>query len=221
MALYLSCALASANASPAASQATDPNANTPAGVLYAIPLDSARADAAPRSHAHAGTSGLGGSNGATPGGGSDSAGSGGSGSAAGGDGTSSGAASAGHSAGGTVQAHGEAAGGSPASPSSSSSSSARTSSSSAGKSGEPILVPGGTPGSLVHSANGFGSSSQVPGYNAPTSQGFGALQSGSGSGPLLAIVLSVLTLLVGMFFGAQAWRLHLRGSRAGSDYSEA
>ncbi len=197
----------SANASPAASQATDPNANTPAGVIYAIPLDSARADAAPRPHIHNGTTGLGGSSAAPPGGGSGSAAGGG--------------ARASLSAGGTVHAQGKSAGGSAASPASATSSSATTTASSDSTGSEPILVPGGTPGSLVHSANGFGSSSQVPGYDAPTSQGLGALQSGSGSGPLLAIVLSALALLVGVFFGAQAWRLHLSGASAGGDYSEA
>lgn len=190
----------SANASPAASQATDPNANTPAGVIYAIPLDSARADAAPRPHTHGGGGGLGGSGSATPSGGTGSGG-----------GTPSGGASVSQADGASLQARGRSAGGSAAS-----SPSTRTA---AG--GEPILVPGGTPGSLVHSANGFGSSSQVPDYDAPTSQGLGALQSGSGSGPLLAIVLSALALLVGVFFGAQAWRLHLRGASAGGDYSEA
>jgi hypothetical protein len=69
----------------------------------------------------------------------------------------------------------------------------------------PILVPGGQPGSLIHSANGFGSASSVPGAGAPPSAGLGAVQ-GSSSVPLVAILLAVVVLGAGGFVGVRAWR---------------
>jgi len=192
----------SAHASLVASQATDPNANTPAGVLYAIPLDSARADAQPRLRTHAVAGAVGGT--------------GPSGGAGAGNTTPPSSGAPAQSGGGVLHTQGRSVG-----PSSGGVSNAGrvapAAAADTAASGEPILVPGGTPGSLVHSSNGFGSSSEVPGYDAPISQGFGALRSGSGSGPLLAIVLSVLTLLAGVFFGAQAWRPRNRGSTGAGD----
>jgi len=165
-------------------QATDPSANSPAGVVYSIPLDSARQDASPHGHSGAGngSTGAGGGTGGggTGGGGSGAGGSGGSSSGAGGATGSSSGASGGSGAGGG-------------------------SGSSSGKP-VPILVPGGQPGSLVHSANGFGSSSRVPGFDAPLSSGFGAVQSNASSAPLLAFLLALLVLSVGGFAGARAWR---------------
>ena len=56
-------------ASPPAKQATDPNAHSPAGVVYSIPLDTARQDAAPH-HRASGNAGGASGGGGSPGGGS-------------------------------------------------------------------------------------------------------------------------------------------------------
>jgi hypothetical protein len=143
-------------------QRTDPSAESPAGVIYQIPLDSARRDAAPvlptrrqggrtgRSGSAAGesaASGAGTPGGSGPSGHSGPSGnsgtSGGSGSAAGADGGRSGSSAAPAAAGGNNLA------------------ARRESSSTSGDGG----ANGGTPQdpSSIHSENGFGSSSQVPG----------------------------------------------------------
>jgi hypothetical protein len=70
----------------------------------------------------------------------------------------------------------------------------------------PVLVPGGEPGSLVHSSNGFGSSSAIPGVDAPPVSGLGAVQSNASQAPLLAIGLGILLLGVGGYIGRRAWR---------------
>ena len=80
------------SASPAVAQSGDPSAGSPSGVIYEIPLDNARLDAAPRRR--------GGSDGGSGGGGSGGGGSGGGGSGGGGSGDSQGTAGAGQ--GGTV-----------------------------------------------------------------------------------------------------------------------
>jgi hypothetical protein len=107
-------------------QRTDPSASSPAGVIYQIPLDSARRDAAPVlpiGSRHNGSGGGGAGGGAGSGGGSSRAGGGG----------------------GSGQSAQVAEGG--------------------GTAGNP---------SSIHSENGFGSSSQVPGLSRA------ALQSGAG-----------------------------------------
>jgi hypothetical protein len=74
-------------------------------------------------------------------------------------------------------------------------------------------VPGGQPGSLIHSANGFGSSSEVPGVNAPLSPGLvKAGQSGSSSGPPIAVILALVVLALGVYAGARAWHVRPRSS---------
>jgi hypothetical protein len=67
------------------------------------------------------------------------------------------------------------------------------------------LVPGGQAGSLIHSANGFGSSSSIPGLNVPSSAGLAAVQ-GDSSSPLVAFLLAAIVLSVGGFVGLRAWR---------------
>jgi len=160
-------------------QATDPNADSPAGVVYSIPLDSARQDAAPH-HAAAGVTG--GGTGGT-GGGSGAAGGGTGGAGGGGSAAGSSGAGSGTSATGAV--------------------STRTASKVVGAAA--VLIPGGQPGSLVHSANGFGSSSSVPGLDAPAGSGLGAVQGNASSAPLLAILLSIVLLSIGGFVGRRAW----------------
>jgi hypothetical protein len=69
-----------------------------------------------------------------------------------------------------------------------------------------VLVPGGQPGSIVKSSNGFGSSSRVPGLNAPAAAGLGAVQNNASSAPLLAVLLTLLVLSLGGYLGMRAWR---------------
>lgn len=165
----------------------DPQANSPAGTIYAIPLDTARQDAAPhrrrgssggsKSNSKAGVLGAVGSGGS---GGSGGASGGGGSGGSGGSGASGGASSAGGSGGGS-------SGGS-----------------------SSVLVPGGQPGSLIHSSNGFGSSSKVPGLGAPASAGFRTL-GGASNAPILAVLLALVVIALGVVAGGRAWRL----SRAG------
>ena len=172
-AFVLALAAPAASASPHVYN-TDPAANSPAGVVYSIPLDTARQDAAPHGHYSAGGHG---------------GGSGGSG--AGGIGGGGGGSTGGGSTGG-----GSTGGGS-----------GTSSSATTGHKSASLLVPGGQPGSLVHSGNGFGSSSKVPGLSAPVSAGFRTLGRNSGDAPLLAILLALVVIVLGMFAGARSWRL--------------
>jgi hypothetical protein len=188
-------AAAPASARIPAKQATDPNANSPAGVVYSIPLDSARQDAAPHIHAAAGgAANNSGSSGGPTGGGNSGAGAVSGSSPAGSAGASSEGAS---SAGQAAKSRSGNAGGA------------------GGASGHahtvragtvPVLVPGGQPGSLVHSANGFGSSSSVPGLDSAPSSGLGAVQSNASSAPLLAILLAGLVMAIGAYAGVRARR---------------
>jgi hypothetical protein len=162
-----------AAAGPPAVKATDPHANSPAGVIYSIPLDNARQDAAPHSHA------------VVPPGGGGGTGSGGTG---GGGGTAGGGGTGGPSTGG--------GGGS----------AATTKPSGGGHASPAVLVPGGEPGSLIHSANGFGSSSAVPGLNAPASAGFRSVQANASDAPVLAIVLALVVIALGALVGLRAVR---------------
>ena len=141
-------------------QATDPSAGSPAGVVYSIPLDSARQDASPHGHGGSSASGGGGPSSGSGGGGGGIVGGGGSGGSSGGG---TGATGGGGSAGG---------GGTGGSAGSSSVKLAKVT---------PVLVPGGQPGSLVNSSNGFGSSSRIPSLNAPAAAGLGSVQSNASS----------------------------------------
>lgn len=170
---------------------SDPQANSPAGTIYAIPLDSARQDAAPHGHAGSGAAGAGHARSAAGGvAGYGTSGGGGSGSGGVGGGTGGGA-------GATGAAPGNASG----------------SSTGSNRAATPAtLIPGGQPGSLVHSSNGFGSSSAVPGLNAPASAGYKAIAGSPSDAPVLAIVLSFVVILLGAFTGSRAWRVARAGS---------
>ena len=159
----------------------DPQANSPAGTIYAIPLDTARQDAAPHPRRGGSAPRSKSTNKAGAVGAVGSGGSGGSGGASGGGGSGGGGASGGASSAGS-------SGG-----------------------GSSVLVPGGQPGSLLHSSNGFGSSSQVPGLNAPASAGFRTLGSASNA-PLLAILLALVVIALGVVAGGRAWRLSRPGA---------
>jgi hypothetical protein len=185
MALAAFATTAAVASGPPASQATDPNANSPAGAIYSIPLDNARQDGAP--HGHSSSSGGGGGTGS---GSSGGGGGGGTGAPPSSGGTGSG--------GGGATGGGTASGGGGSTPSSGSGS---------GNTSNAVLVPGGQPGSLVHSSNGFGSSSSVPGLNAPASAGFRAVQSNASDAPMFAILLALGVIGLGAFVGARAWRL--------------
>ena len=167
-------------------QPTDPSANSPAGVIYAIPLDTARQDAAP----HFGAGSIPRSGGGT-----------GSGLSSGGPGTSSFVQPGTSPSRGPGGESGAAVKGAAGAHRSSGASPGQ-----AGKGSAPVLVPGGEPGSLVHSANGYGSSPAVPAFGHPASPGLGAVQSSSASGPLVAILLAAVVISVGGFVGVRAWR---------------
>lgn len=79
-----------------------------------------------------------------------------------------------------------------------------------------MLVPGGQPGSLIHSENGFGSSSEVPGLNAKASAGFAAVQGNGSSAPPAAILLAIVVLAIGVVAGAGAWHRSNRRQREAS-----
>ena len=72
-----------------------------------------------------------------------------------------------------------------------------------------MLIPGGQPGSLLHSSDGFGSSPTVPGLNASASTGLGEVQGDASSAPTVAILLAIAVLAIGALAGAHA----RRGSR--------
>lgn len=143
-------------------QRTDPQASSPAGVIYEIPFDTARRDAAPKS-----------ARGQR--GGNSSSHQTSSGSVAGGSGTGGGPGTGAGGGGGTPPA--SASGGSGSSASATGSSASATGSSGTAASGASSAgsgagtTGGGTSGASanpnvgtsIHSENGFGSSSNVPG----------------------------------------------------------
>lgn len=142
-------------------QRTDPEASSPAGVIYEIPFDTARRDAAPKSargqrggnSSHQTSSGsvAGGSGGGTGAGGGGTGASGGGGtppaSASGGSGSSTGASGSATGSSGTAASGANAAG----------SDASATGAGTSGASANPNV------GTSIHSENGFGSSSNVPG----------------------------------------------------------
>jgi hypothetical protein len=179
-----------------AAQRTDPKAESPAGVIYQIPLDSARRDAAPvlptgKRDDGAGAPASGGSGGP----GSGSAGGPGNGGAGNGSGNQAGGAgangsgSAGSSSGGTG---GHGGGGA-------------TLSASAAEGGGTPQNP-----SSIHSENGFGSSSQVPGLSPAalrTGAGVAAAQTAGSTIPTYLLIVLIALAAVGMGM------LATRGSR--------
>ncbi len=162
----------------AQAQRIDPKAESPAGVIYQIPLDSARRDAAPvlPTGSHGGGSGgpgssAGGGPGSGTGGQAGSTGGGGSASGSGGTGGSSRVAS-GHSAGSgaILSASASEGGGTPQDPSS------------------------------IHSENGFGSS-QVPGVSQAalrTGAGVPATQTAGSTLPTYLLIVLIALVAVGM-----------------------
>jgi hypothetical protein len=151
-------------------QRTDPQAGSPAGVIYQIPLDTGRRDAAPVLPAgRRGTGSLG--QGATPPGGpgGNSGGSGGS-AAAGG---ASGAGASGTAGGESASSASPAGGGTPSDPSS------------------------------IHSENGFGSASAVPGVSPAAVRigaGVPAAHTASSTFPsyLLMVLIGAAAIAVGL-----------------------
>lgn len=198
-ALLVAVSAMAADARSRPSQVTDPSADSPAGVIYSIPLDSARQDAAPHhTSSHSGGSGSagggagpGGPAGPTSGGGAPSGGGADSGT---GTGSGSSAGTAGSAGSGRGHLHPAASTGAAGGGASSAN-------------GNPQdLVPGGQPGSLVHSANGFGSSSEVPGAGAPLPPGLANAAAGTSSGPPIAVILALVVLGLGVYAGGRAWR---------------
>ncbi len=157
----------------AASQRTDPQAGSPAGVIYQIPLDTGRRDAAPVLHVGSQHSGA-----STPipptGGGGSGGGSAGT-SAAGSTNGSAGPGNAGAASkeDGSATAEAPPGGGTPSDPSS------------------------------IHSENGFGSSSQVPGVSAAALRigaGVPAVHTAGSTVPsyLLMVLIGLAAVAVGL-----------------------
>jgi hypothetical protein len=175
-------------------QRTDPDASSPAGVIYEIPFDSARKDAAPKSARGSGSnaSGNSGSSQGSSSGAAGAAGSGGGGS----DGTGG---SGGSGTGGAQGAGADANGGGGGAGGGSSSASADASNPNVGTS--------------IHSENGFGSSSQVPGVAGATVQGDGppssalrAATAATDASPAGTYGLLAVVTLVGGWIGVAASR---------------
>jgi hypothetical protein len=205
LAVCLAVWVAPAGADTPSRQATDPSANSPAGAVYSIPLDSSRQDAEPHFHSHGGSGGPGTAGGGPTGGSGGGATSGGT---AGGGTTGGGTTGGGttvHATGGRAAAGGGATGGGSRGGARAGGRGGRGGAR-AGTTNDPVLVPGGEPGSLVHSENGFGSSSQVPGLNASSSAGLAAVQSNGSGAPLLAIVLAAVVLAAGAYLGTRGRR---------------
>jgi hypothetical protein len=155
-------------------QRTDPDASSPAGVIYEIPFDTARKDAAPKkarstkdepssddSSGQTTAAGAAGSSGSGGGGNGDSGGGGGSG----------------------------------------------------GGSGDAAATDNPNVGTSIHSENGFGSSSMVPGVagatvggDGPPSSALRSESSSSNTSPLATYGLLVILALVGGWIGLAASR---------------
>jgi len=165
-------------------QRTDPDATSPAGVIYEIPLDSGRKDGAP--HRDGAATG--------PGGSAGTGGNGTGGSAGGGTSGSGGGSGAGAPAGGE---NGDADG-------------ARASSSGAGRAD----LDGATSGagaaaaSSIHSENGFGSSTEVPTAIAAVSKN-PSMQAESSS-RLPEYLLLGLLVAVGVYLGCVSFAPRFR-----------
>lgn len=167
------------SAARAEDQRTDPEADSPAGAIYQIPLDTGRRDAAPLPHRAPPRGGSGGGQGAGSGGGAGAGGTSSDGSMAPGP-----AADGGSSASGTAASGAASRAPSPASSPDAAAAKPR---------------PGGASPddpSSIHSENGFGSSSRVPRAEAAR---LGASSGGGGPSTLPAVAL---VLVIG---GLAAW----------------
>ncbi len=165
-------------------QRTDPKAESPAGVIYQIPLDSARRDAAPVLPTGKREDGTGGGAGGSGGGSGGQAGSPG---ASGGGGANGSGGGASGGAGGSSAGTGGQRGGNGAALSASGSAS----------------EGGGTPQdpSSIHSENGFGSSSQVPGVSQAalrTGAGVAAAQAAGSTLPTYLLIVLIALAAIGM-----------------------
>jgi hypothetical protein len=177
----------------------DPQAGSPPGVIYAIPLDSGRRDAAPvlpvgSRHSDSSAGAAAGGGGSSGGGGAGSGGAGTSGSSgSGGSATTSGV---GPSAGAASWGSGVAAGARGAL---------------ATESASAATLGAGTPSdpSSIHSENGFGSSSQVPGVSPAALQtGAGVAAAHTAGSTLPSYLLMVLIGLAAVSVGLIASRTH-------------
>jgi hypothetical protein len=172
--------------------------------MYSIPLDGARQDAQPHPSNSTGAGIPGGPG--TPGGGGTGTGGGGTtgGGGGGGGGTGTGSGSGSGTGGGTGSGgtNGGGAGGGRGG--------------AAGGSRATALVPGGEPGSLIHSAGGsVGASTSIPGLSGPTSGGLASVQGNGSSAPVTAFILAAVVLGIGGLAGRLAWRP--RHAPAGGD----
>jgi hypothetical protein len=173
---------AQAAAAEAQGVQTDPKAESPAGVIYQIPLDSARRDAAPvlpsgRRDENRTTAGVG-----AAGGGSGGSGGGASGSSDSGGGGNSASAGSHAGAGGALSA-------------------------SSGSTGGYRGAGGPQEPSSIHSENGFGSSSKVPGLSqAALRTGAGVAATSAASSTLPTYLLIALVAIAAVGIGLLASR---------------
>jgi hypothetical protein len=177
-------------------QRTDPKAESPAGVIYQIPLDSARRDAAPVLPTGKRDDGAGSAGGGAGGSGGGSGGQAGS-PGAGGGGGSVGSGGGSVSSGGSSVGSGGAGGSSGGMGGRGGGNSAVLSASASASEG------GGTPQdpSSIHSENGFGSSSQVPGVSQAalrTGAGVAAAQAAGSTLPIYLLILLIALAAIGM-----------------------
>ncbi len=201
-ALALTIGVQTAAAEAQMVQRTDPKAESPAGVIYQIPLDSARRDAAPVLPSGRRDGGVGG-----PGAGGAGGSGGGSGGQAGSSGSGGSASGGGRGASGSGGASAPPPGGS----------------GHGGGNGAALSASaadgGGTPQdpSSIHSENGFGSSSQVPGVSQAalrTGAGVAATRAAGSTLPtyLLLILIALAAIGIGVF--AARRHRHSDGGRA-------
>jgi hypothetical protein len=222
-ALALTIGAQTAMAEAQTNQRTDPQAESPAGVIYQIPLDSARRNAAPV--LPSGRRDGGGSSGPGTGGGAGGSGGGAGGSGGGAGGSGGGAGGSGGGAGGQAGSSGAGGGGS------ASGSGAGGSSGSAGGHGATngavqsasASAGGGTPQdpSSIHSENGFGSSSQVPGISpAALRTGAGVPATQTAGSTLPTYLLIALVVLAAVSMGVLATRSPRRrgGGQSSTDF---
>jgi len=176
----------------ASAQSSDPEEGSPPGVIYEIPVESGRDDAAPSRGGSRGSGRGGGRGGSGSGGGSGSAGDSG--------GPGVGSSSSGSGFGGGGDDFGDA--GSAGSSGGGSGSSASGGSDGTDRDGSPL-----------RSENGFGSSSRVPGLDGPASSGTRdrsttADEGGLGTGGAIGLVALGVAAAAGLGFAARRLGSH-------------
>ncbi len=186
----------------ASAQSSDPEEGSPPGVIYEIPVESGRDDAAPSR----------GDRGSQRGGSRGSGRSGGSGGGRGGSGSGGGSGSTGDSGGGGAGVS-SSSGGSGGGDGFGDAGSAGSSGGASGSSASGGAEGTDRDGSPLRSENGFGSSSRVPGLDGPASSGTGDLstttdEGGLGTGGAIGLVALGVVAAAGLGFAARRLGSH-------------